>query len=28
MHEFLAPFESASGIIDLFTLIIMEIVLG
>jgi predicted tellurium resistance membrane protein TerC len=28
MHEFLTPFESASGIIDLFTLIIMEIVLG
>ncbi len=28
MHEFLAPFESVSGIIDLMTLVLMEIVLG
>ena len=28
MHDFLLPFESVSGIIDLFTLIVMEIVLG
>jgi predicted tellurium resistance membrane protein TerC len=28
MHDFLVPFESVSGVIDLFTLIVMEIVLG
>jgi predicted tellurium resistance membrane protein TerC len=28
MNEYLVPFESASGIIDLLTLVIMEIVLG
>lgn len=28
MHDFLAPFQSITGIVDLFTLIVMEIVLG
>ncbi|MFN8698452.1 MAG: TerC family protein [Flavobacteriales bacterium] len=28
MHEFLEPFQSAAGIIDLLTLVLMEIVLG
>lgn len=28
MHEYLLPFQSASGIIDLLTLVVMEIVLG
>lgn len=28
MHDFLAPFQSLTGIVDLFTLIVMEIVLG
>lgn len=28
MHDFLAPFQSVTGIVDLFTLIVMEIVLG
>jgi len=28
MHDYLLPFESASGIIDLMTLVVMEIVLG
>ena len=28
MHDFLLPFQSVSGFLDLFTLIIMEIVLG
>ena len=28
MHEFLAPFQSVTGLVDLFTLIVMEIVLG
>ena len=28
MHEYLTPFESITGIVDLFTLVLMEIVLG
>ncbi len=28
MHEYLAPFQSVSGIVDLLTLVLMEIVLG